>query len=284
MYLFTSATERALARTSSAFRQLDVRKQRHVTTYVSKLVAMTVSFGLTLGYGGTLIFTGQIGSVTNLVNLKLGLLVMTASYLFELLYRIRIGRLLVIHHLIFVSLVVCAVLYAYDTTPSREATSLLRITLLLSLLGNTEQLTMLGVILYRLGSVWSPQVLKVKIYPLLIHFLILSLLFLWLLLFHPKRDPARLFKRFLCFPTIHSLLLVGGRDRKRDSQYVFTRLLISQSLDEVRRIADAFKFRRLDVGKGRTPPHCARFERVALQLCDTCHVIQGHSVNESHGF
>lgn len=161
-YLFASGTDWVLARTSLAFCQLDVKKRRHVTTYVIKLVGMTVSFALTLGYGGTLIFTGEFGSAANLTYMKLGLLIMMGVYLFELLYRIEIGRLISVHHLMFCFLVVYIVLYAYDTSPSREAARALRIALVMSLLGNTEQLTVLGVILYRLGSLWSPRVLKVS--------------------------------------------------------------------------------------------------------------------------
>jgi hypothetical protein len=125
----------------ASFAKLGHVVQRNVVTYVLEIVVTSTALGLALLYGGDLLFHNRIGTVENFANLRMVLLLVGTLYVFELCYRVRTGVPLTVHHLVTVALQVMLTFSLYDSAPSVEARTALRVGLLVSLHACTEQVT-----------------------------------------------------------------------------------------------------------------------------------------------
>jgi hypothetical protein len=152
--LLSIVIHKALNRVAT-YRKLNALKQRNVVTYVLEILVTTAALILTLVYGSDLLFVGKTGGLNDATNGRIGLLLIATLYVFELLYRNETGLPLILHHLITILLIVLLVFSNKDDSPSAESRAFTRFGMLISLHASTEQLTFVGLTLYRLGHRWA---------------------------------------------------------------------------------------------------------------------------------
>jgi hypothetical protein len=160
LWLLSIVIHTALNRVPT-YRKLNALKQRNVVTYVLEILVTTAALILTLVFGSDLLFKGKTGGLSDATNGRIGLLLIATLYVFELLYRNETGLPLILHHLITILLIVLLVFSNKDDSPSAESRAFSRFGLLISLHASTEQLTFVGLTLYRLGHRWATPVMKV---------------------------------------------------------------------------------------------------------------------------
>ncbi|GAQ82811.1 hypothetical protein KFL_001250070 [Klebsormidium nitens] len=175
------AADYGLRRWVPAYRDLSPLKQRNVATYLLEILVTSAALVLTLTYDADILFFGRIGTLANATNAGIGLLLVATLYVFELIYRNETGFPLMLHHLITIVLVVLLVFSNADNAPSTEARIAQRFSLLISLHASTEQLTFVGLAMYRLGHPWAARVMKISTWQVLVVKLVINLL-TWALL------------------------------------------------------------------------------------------------------
>ncbi|GAQ80091.1 hypothetical protein KFL_000460035 [Klebsormidium nitens] len=172
-----AAADSALRRWAPPYRNLSPLKQRNVATYFLEVLVTSAALALTLTYGSDVLLYGRTGSP----NVRIGLLLIATLYVFELIYRNETGIPLLLHHLITVLLLVLLVFSSKDNAPSAEARIVQRFGLLISLHASTEQLTFVGLAMYRLGHPWAARVMKISTWQVLVFKLVINAL-TWVLM------------------------------------------------------------------------------------------------------
>lgn len=157
-WALSAAADLALRRWLPPYRKLSPPKQRNVVTYFLEVPVTSAALALTLTYGADVV----LFECSSPANASIGLLLIATLYVFELVYRIETGIPLLIHHVVSVLLLVVLAFSNKDDAPSAEARVNQRFALLISLHASTEQLTFVGLAMYRLGHPWVARVMKVS--------------------------------------------------------------------------------------------------------------------------
>ncbi|GAQ88100.1 hypothetical protein KFL_004000030 [Klebsormidium nitens] len=180
-WVLCAVAHSALRRRAPPYRTLSALKQRNTATYLLEILVTSAALVLTLAYGGDVLFFGRSGSVAAATNARIGLLLIASLYVFELVYRNETGIPLMLHHVVTILLIVLLDFSSKDDAPSAEARAFQRFGLLVSLHASTEQLTFVGLAMYRLGHPWAARVMKISTWQVLVFKLVINVL-TWALL------------------------------------------------------------------------------------------------------
>eukprot|EP00026_Physarum_polycephalum_P008889 Phypoly_transcript_08992.p1 GENE.Phypoly_transcript_08992~~Phypoly_transcript_08992.p1 ORF type:complete len:319 (+),score=27.71 Phypoly_transcript_08992:157-1113(+) len=154
-YFVCEITRKVLHILIPEYKTFTRRSQRNMETYVLEIIVTSVTFVMAVGWGLQLVL--HHNALQNILITRASGSIICALYIFEICYRLDMNIQLFAHHMLTIVLCILAIQSSIDTTDVR----FLAAGIVLVFSANTEQLSFVGLFLYRLKHKYAKITLRI---------------------------------------------------------------------------------------------------------------------------